>query len=177
MARNTVRKTKRSRVEIYRETLAAVDLGLADGVFDVCRAIIRVAESRAPDAEPYGEGLVMHGGAATWLNGRKTAEMTTGYSGKVTKPRSVRVRANKITGVAGWGFPSMFLEFGTVNMPAQPFFTPAVDEVVGSEANIILSKDMERRLRGERNPKSQEIAAKITASRAAKAARLAGGGA
>jgi hypothetical protein len=98
--------------------------------------------------------------------------MTTGYSGKVDRPRALRVKSQPryIVGVAGWGFPSMFLEFGTINMPAQPFFTGATQEVLGSEAEVLLSDAMKRRLAGQRSEKSAEISERINAARAAKRA-------
>lgn len=161
---------RRSRTEINRAALDEVEAGLADGVFDIARAIVRVAESRAPDATPYGEGLVDRGGAALWVRGKKTHESTTGDGRRVDKPRSLRVRtAGTIVGAAGFGFPAMFQEFGTVHHGAQPFFTPAVAEVIGSDAKVILTAAMERRLRGERSVNTARIRERIAASRAARA--------
>lgn len=173
---------RKSRVVINRAALDEVTGGLADGVFDITRAILRVSEADAPDAEPYGEGLVMRGGAVTFVGRKRVHQVRTdGQSTNILKPKGSRgvtgdERAGQILGLVGWGFPAMFLEFGTVHAAPHPFFTAAVSEVVGSEAEILLSKAMQRRLRGERDPKSAEIGARIAAARAAKAARNAGGG-
>lgn len=164
---------RRSRVEINRAALDEVTGGLADGVFDIARAIMRVAESRAPDATPFGEGLVMRGAAATFVGRKRTHQVRTdGQGGTVPKPRgSTRLVEGQVYGIVGFGFPGMFQELGTVHHGAQPFLTPAASEVVGGEANVRLSKAMQRRLRGERDPKSAEISARIAAAKAAREAR------
>lgn len=164
---------RRSRLEINRAALDEVQGGLADGVFDVARAILRVAESRAPDAPPFGEGLVSRGAAAVWVGKKRTHQVRSdGQTATIRKPRgSRRLDAAGITGIVGFGFPAMFQELGTVNHRAQPFLTPSVSEVVGGEAQILLSKAMQRRLRGERDPKSADISARVQAARAARAAR------
>lgn len=161
---------RRSRVEINRAALEEVEGGLADGVFDIARAIVRVAETRAPDATPYGEGLVDRGGAAVWVRARKTHESAS-PKGAINKPRSVRLRdaGATIVGIAGFGFPGMFQEAGTVHHRAQPFLTPSASEVLGSEAPLLLSKAMQRRLRGERSVNTARIRERIAASRAARA--------
>jgi hypothetical protein len=171
-----------SRVELNRAALAQVDLALADGVFDIARAIVRVAESRAPDADTgfypkkwgggprlLGEGLVDRGGAGVWVNGRKTHGTTSAEGRPVKKPRALRVKSMgaNIVGVAGFGFPAAFEELGTLHAPAQPFLTPAVAEVV-PDAKVILSAAMERRFRGERSEKTAMISARIAAAKAKK---------
>jgi hypothetical protein len=164
-------KPRRSRVEINRAALDEVMGGLADGVFDIARAIGAVAESRAP-----GPGRAKYGhlheriGAAVWVRGRKVAEWSSTGGETVDKPREVRVRSEaEVVGVVGAGFPGMFQELGTVHHRAQPFLTPSASEVIGSEANVRLSKAMQRRLRGERSANTAIIRERIAASRAAKA--------
>ena len=170
----------RSRLVLNKAALNQVDLGLAEGTFTVARAILRVSESRAPDAskgfypkkwggEPrrLGQGLVMRGAAVVWA-GRKRVDQvrTDGRSETVKKPRgSSRLLAGNIYGLVGWGFPAMFLELGTVNMHARPFLTPAVQEILG-DVPILLSQAMQRRLRGEASPNTAAITARIAASRA-----------
>jgi hypothetical protein len=165
---------RRSRVELNRAALDEVHAAFADGIFDLARAIIRVAENDAPDAPPYGEGLVERGGAAVWVKGRKTHETTSNpIDQKVRKPLGLVLKRSPsvIVGVAGWGFPALFQEFGTVHHRAQPFFSPAASEVLGSETRVILSAAMERRLAGKRSPRTAGIRRRIVAARAAKAAR------
>jgi hypothetical protein len=82
------------------------------------------------------------------VRGRKVAEMTTGAPGAVAKPRGLKVTkgAHDIVGAVGFDFPAMFQEIGTVHQPARPFVTPAAIEVIGTEAEVILSKEMGRHL-------------------------------
>ena len=159
---------RRSRVVINRAALSEIDGGLADGVFDIVRAIAVVAASRAPDAPPYGQGLVDAGGAAVWVNGKKVAESTTGPGGKVDKPRGLTLKSAgaTIVGVVGFGFPALFVELGTILMKAIPFLTPAAIEVIGNQAQLLLSKAMQRRLRGERSVNTARIQERISARRA-----------
>lgn len=162
---------RRSRVEINRAALDEIEGGLADGVFDIARAIAVVAASRAPDAPPYGEGLTDAGGAAVWVRARKVRESTTGPGGKVDKPRSLTLKSAgaAIVGVVGFGFPGMFLELGTIRMRARPFLTPAAIEILGNQAQLLLSKAMQRRLKGERSANSARIQERIAARRVASA--------
>ena len=156
-------------MEINRDKLDEINRGLADGVFDIARAIGTVAENNAPDAQPYGQGLVGRIGAIAWVLGKKVNEWSSSGA-RPDKPRAIRVRsAGEIVGVVGAGFPGMFQELGTVHHAAQPFLTPAANEVVGSQARVLLSKAMERRLRGERSANTAKIRERIAASRAAKA--------
>ena len=170
---------RRSRVEVNRAALDEVNRGLADGIFDLARAVAVVASNDAPDSpyEPYptGKGLPEQGGALVYVGGKRTHEYSTGHPGRPNLPRGigVRKRIGEITGIVGFGFPAMFNELGTVKMHAQPFVTPAASDVVGSQARVILSSAMERRLAGQRSSNTAKIRERIAASRAAKA----GGGA
>jgi len=165
---------RRSRTEINRAALNEVVGGLADGVFDLARAVAVVAANDAPDSpyEPYptGKGLPEQGGVLVYWNGKRTHEYSTGHPGTPNLPRGigVRKRIGYVLGIVGFGFPCMFNELGTVKMHAQPFLTPAASDVIGSEAPIVLSAAMERRLRGQRSPNTAKIKARIAASRAAK---------
>lgn len=163
---------RRSRVEINLAALDEVKAGLADGVFDLARAIVVVAENNAPEGElPKGRRyhLAEMGGAEVYVGGKRTHEYSsTGRRPDLPKGVGVRARGG-IIGIAGFGFPGMFVEMGTVNMPAQPFLTPAASDVLGSEARVILSAAMMRRLAGQRSPNTAKIRARIAASRAAKA--------
>lgn len=138
-----------SRVQLNRAALDEVYGGLADGVFGIASAIALEASRNAPDETPFGEGLVDHGGAAVWIKGRKVAEMTTGGPPPIAKPKALKVRskAGDVVGLVGFGFPGRFQEMGTVHQPSRPFLTPAALRVVGRDANVILSKEMQARLR------------------------------
>lgn len=170
-------RARRSRVEINRAALDEIRGGFADGVFDIARAIGNVAEANAPDTgegtypwgaeRELGAGLVDRVGAAVWVNGKKTHQWGSS-GGTPDKPREVKVRSEAaVIGVVGAGFPGMFQEAGTVHHRARPFLTPAASEVVGSEAEVRLSKAMQRRLRGERSAVGAQIRQRVAASRAA----------
>lgn len=167
---------RRSRVEINRAALDEVMGGLADGVSEISSRILLHAALRAPDAPVKGEGLVRRNAAITFVGKKRVFQRRgDGGTGTVRKPRgSTGLREGQVYGIVGFGFPGMFQELGTVNHAAQPFLTPAAAQVVGSEAHVALSTAMQRRLRGERDPKSAEIGARVSAARAARAARQAG---
>ena len=146
-------------------------MGLADGVFDVAREIMYVASARAPSGElPKGRLYHLHemGGAIAWVDGKRVNESRTGDL-RPGKPRQAKVRGRGILAIVGFGFPALFLEFGTVFAKAQAFFTPAVSEVLGADAPILLSKAMERRLGGQRSANTFKIRERIAASRARRA--------
>ena len=162
---------RRSRVELNRSRLDEVRGGLADGVFDLAQAIGELASSRAPDSpyEPYptGKGLPEQIGAMVYVDGKRTAEWSARSDGaRPNLPRGQQVRARGgIIGIVGAGFPGLFSEAGTIDMHAHPFMTPSASEVIGSEAPIILSKAMTRRLSGQRSANTAKIRARIAASR------------
>lgn len=124
-----------TRVVLNRNAVRTVQLAIADGLFEVGRTIIEVADP--PDAQPFGQGLVTQGGALAYVGDRKVA----GWSQRGTqpkKPRAVKVRGRgEIMAVAGFGFPGRFQEMGTVNHGAQPFLTPAMNRTVGHAADIM----------------------------------------
>lgn len=107
-----------ARVELSRTCFEAIDLGLADGLSRFGDAVISTAQ--VPDAPPYGKGLVTRGGFITFLNGRQVA-------GTASRPSSEWVSAKGVVTFVGWGFPARFNEMGTVNQPARPFASPALD--------------------------------------------------
>lgn len=136
-------KKRSARVVLNRRAVGQVELALADGVNAVAKAI--VLETNAPDAEPYGEGLVMRGGWITYIADKKIdGGGTDGRQPK--KPRAFRVRGSEvISAVAGWGFPAGFKELGTNKMAAEPFFAPARDRVIPRIPSI-MAKNVAYRL-------------------------------
>lgn len=130
-----------TRVVLNRAALDEVRGGLADGVFDLASAVLEAAERRAPDRSPIGEGLVAHGAAAVWTDGKQTHETAA-----IEKPRELGALPDEIVGVVGFTFPGRFQETGTEHHGPQPFLTPAAADVLGSGAEIILSTAMARRL-------------------------------
>lgn len=115
-----------SRVVLNRKALTQFGEAVADGVEEVMRTIIEVADP--PDATPFGEGLVTGGG---WLvfNGGKKVGGGSQRSTQPQKPKSERLPATGITGIAGWTFPARFQNNGTVRHAANPFGSRAIAQV------------------------------------------------
>lgn len=125
-----------ARVVMNRGALDKVTLALADGTLAAAEHIVRAADP--PDATPYGEGLVIRGGWLAYVGPNKVGG--GGLDGKQPKkPRSMKVRGtgNQIHVIGGFGFPARFQEEGTINHPAQPFLTPALNQAGGDAADII----------------------------------------
>jgi hypothetical protein len=121
-----------ARVVLNRQQVDHVKLAIADGLFEVGQQIIEVAAANAPDSpyDPYplGEGLVKQGGVLAYVDGKKVA----GWSQRGTqpkKPRALRSSRKAVQVAAGYGFPGLFVELGTVRSRAQPFLTPAMNQV------------------------------------------------
>lgn len=116
-----------------REALDAIRLGQADGLEAIGEQIVAVATPRAPDAEPYGKGLVGGGSVVTFVDRRKVASF-----GPLSRiPRSGRVPPVGTVSVVGFGFPGRLRETGTIYVPASPFLTPSVAEVIPSAADLV----------------------------------------
>lgn len=124
-----------ARVVLNRRTLSEMALAAADGLAEVGRTVLDVADP--PDATPIGQGLVTSGGYLVYVNGKKVDGY--GQDGKQPKPpRAARVsKGAGIAVVVGWGFPGRFQEFGTIHHAPQPFATPARDQVTPQSASIM----------------------------------------
>lgn len=122
-----------SRVVLARAGLDELRLAVADGLLEVGQTIVETADP--PDATPYGEGLVTHGGVLVYADRKKVA----GWSQRGTQPKKPRAArlGRGITLLVGWGFPGRFQEFGTVHHRAQPFATPAAQEVMAQAGAIM----------------------------------------
>jgi hypothetical protein len=125
-----------ARVMLNRAALDEVHLALGEGVEEIVRTIVEVADP--PDATPFGMGLVTNGGWLVYSGSKKVAGGSLrGLQPK--KPRAFRPEPTGITGMAGFGFPGRFQETGTVHHPAQPFFTPAAEQVARHAGEIMKS--------------------------------------
>jgi hypothetical protein len=125
------------RVVLNRQALTQVGLAVAEGMAAVGREILDVAEPPDSPFEPYplGEGLPKQGGLLAYFEGKKIDGY--GQDGKQPKkPRAADVKRG-VTVVVGWGFPARFNEFGTVDTPAQPFASPAVERVTPRAVEIM----------------------------------------
>lgn len=132
---------KNTRVVMNRQNANKVTLAIADGMLAVAREVIETA--RPPDRTPYGEGLVDRGGAIEWSDGKKVGDWSLDGT-TVKKPRAVRVPRQGAYAVGGFGFPGRFQEFGTVNHGAQPFLTPAFNEVAPRAVEVASAVVRER---------------------------------
>ncbi len=114
---------RQNRVVLNRAAFDNIELGFADGLFELAKAA--VAAARPPDAPPIGEGLVQAGGAIAYIRGKKVAD-TTILGEAIKPPRAAKVSKQGILAIGGFGFPARFNELGTVHQRARPFLTPAL---------------------------------------------------
>jgi hypothetical protein len=118
------------RVVLNRAAVTDLGLAVADGILEVGQQII--AAARPPDSPdppfPTGQGLPLQGGVLVYVDGQKVAGWH--QRGKQPrKPRAAKTPKGAIVGIVGYGFPGRFAETGTANSPAQPFLSPATDQV------------------------------------------------
>jgi hypothetical protein len=119
-----------------REALDAIRLGAADGLEATGEAIIAVATPRAPDAAPFGKGLVGGGSVVTFVDRRKVASF-----GPLSRiPRSGRVPPVGTVAVFGFSFPGRFKETGTIHSPAEPFLTPSTAETIPGAGDFVAGR-------------------------------------
>lgn len=119
-----------SRVVLNRRALNALAGAFADGLGEIGKAAVEGAD--APDATPYGVGLVRHRDWGVWAGSKKVG-------GTATKPRSDRLNRQGLTMFAGFDFPGRFQETGTSHQPARPFFTPSILRVIPEAGRCIKS--------------------------------------
>lgn len=122
---------KRDGVRIEYDTDPLM-LHIADAAHATATAIGREASARAPDATPYGVGLVDQWGVGSWAFGRLVQVETGSGPHVIDRPRDLRVTRAGVDAVVGFSFPGRFQEVGTVHHGAQPFLGPAAMAVIGS---------------------------------------------
>ena len=124
-----------TRVVLNRSKFSEALLATADGLAELCKVVLDVAEP--PDATPFGEGLVTSGGYLVYVGDKKVAG--GGQDGKQPKkPRAFRVKGStQLAAIVGYGFPGRFQELGVIHHPAQPFLTPAVDATSAKAVEIM----------------------------------------
>jgi hypothetical protein len=114
-----------AKVVLNHAALDAITMAVADGAFDLARAVIFGAD--APDATPYGEGLIRSGGVIAYVDRKLVATAATGPGidgdPTVKKPRAAKLGPGIVV-IGGYGFPARFQEAGTIHQPARPFVTP-----------------------------------------------------
>jgi len=110
-----------AKVVLNHAALDAITRATADGLFELAKAIVDGAD--APDATPFGEGLVDQGGVIAYVDRKLVATYSTGADPTVSKPRAARLGPGVVI-IGGYGFPGRLQESGTVHQPARPFLTP-----------------------------------------------------
>lgn len=118
-----------ARVVLARSALTTLGVAVADGLLEVGRTIVEVADPPdSPDLPyPTGEGLPLQGGVLVYAEGKKVAGWSQrGLQPK--KPRAAETPKGAVVAIVGFGFPGRFKEGGTVNDPASPFLSPALDQ-------------------------------------------------
>lgn len=127
-----------AQVVMNKAALDAAQLGIADGAEELGRAILADAKAHAPDAPPYGQGLIESGVTAVWALGKLVAGDTSKAASK-NKPRGMKVPKDQIVMFVGFEAPhAHLLELGTINMPAQPFLTPSFNRhISGAERFVV----------------------------------------
>lgn len=111
------------RVELARGRLQELDLAIAKGLEGVALEVLQTV--RAPDATPFGEGLVDQGGFISYVDAKRVGGDAD------AKPKGLRAGKGAMAAV-GFGFPGRFQEMGTVRQPPRPFLSPVVMGIVGS---------------------------------------------
>jgi hypothetical protein len=140
-----------ARVVLNRKAFDEINLAIADGLFAVAERVLEVV--KVPDAPPYSKGLIQGGGAIAYLGTKKVNGTTIGGK-QIKKPRALRTKAGEAVAIVGFGFPARFVELGTLDTHAEPFLTPAVMAVAGSDAEVLISAATKRRLAGFRDAKA-----------------------
>lgn len=123
-------------MKINRKAVDATALIIGDGLKAVGVAIVK--ETQPPDAPPFGEGLVRHGGTIVYVGKKKTAEWAIDGT-TVKKPRALKLDADLVQAGVGFDRPARFDEIGTVNQPPRPFFWPAVRRTIPRIPGIMAS--------------------------------------
>ena len=111
-----------AKVVLNHAALDEISRAAVDGFFEFAKSILTSAD--VPDATPYGEGLIDHGGAIAYVGKQLVASYAMNPGDPtVKKPRGAKLGPGVVV-IAGYGFPARFQEAGTIHQPARPFLTP-----------------------------------------------------
>jgi hypothetical protein len=127
------------RIVLNRAFFDALTLATADGLFELSKEIVDGA--KVPDATPLGPGLVEGGGVLAFVGRKRVGVYATGGQTSVKKPRAAKL-SDGITVIGGFGFPSRFLETGTIKMAAKPFVTPTLMARVPDAGDFIKAANL-----------------------------------
>lgn len=135
-----------TRVVLDRRELAAVVTAAGVGVYEWAADVVEDAADNAPDATPYGVGIVTGGGVVAYANGRKIGSWAA--EGEPDTPRELgSTGRGEIAVAGGFRFPARFQELGTVRHGAQPFLSPALSRGTPQLAERVAAA-VKRRARG-----------------------------
>jgi hypothetical protein len=124
------------RIVKNRAAFDEITLAVADGMFELAKSI--VLEARVPDAEPLGQGLIEGGGVLAYAGTKRVGVASTSGTTSIRKPRGTPgLKPYAILVVGGFGFPSRFVEEGTVRTSAQPFVAPELMAKVGDSEQYV----------------------------------------
>ncbi len=133
-----------TRVELNRRELERLTLAEADGLAGLARDIINAAASNAPDATPYGVGLVTGGGLVAYANGVQIGSWAE--RGTADTPRELRRTSDGVAIAAGFRFPARFQELGTIHHGSQPFLSPALSRLAPKAASYVADEVRKQRI-------------------------------
>jgi len=117
---------RQARIQLHRDSLTELQLGMADGLANLGLNIVLRASAQAPrDPESAARRgvpmLANTGGFQVWALGKRAAGVWE------KRPRAARVPKDQVVLLVGFGSPIAHLvELGTVKMAARPFLTPAL---------------------------------------------------
>lgn len=114
-----------TRVVVNSAELDRVVVSAGIGAYEFAVDVIDEAAANAPDAPPYGVGIVSRGGVVAFAGGRQIGSWAA--EGTPDVPRELQAGGRGTIAVAGgFRFPARFQELGTVHHGAQPFLSPAL---------------------------------------------------
>ena len=134
-----------TRVELNRRELDRLAIAEADGLVDLARDVLEDAAANAPDATPYGVGLVTGAGLVGYANGRQIASWAE--RGSADTPRALKgTTRGEIAVAGGFRFPARLQELGTIRHGAQPFLSPALSRKVPRASEYIADEIRRQRI-------------------------------
>jgi len=116
---------RQNRIVMHRESLDALQLGIADGMLEMGNGILADAVAHAP-RDPVAAAargvpeMADTGGVQIWALGKRAGGIWE------KKPRGARIPKDEVVMIVGFGSPiAHFAEEGTIKEVARPFLLPA----------------------------------------------------
>jgi hypothetical protein len=133
-----------NRIQMHRESLSALNLGIADGMLEMgnriladaaahARLDVHPAEAAARRAERGVSQMADTGGVQVWALGKRAGGIWE------KKPRGARIRQDEVEMIVGFGSPLAHLkEEGTIKEPARPFLLPAFNRGLPDASKFVV---------------------------------------